>query len=435
MNDDDDRKHTINENIASGYGNYDGTDAAPVVHRAALTFRHAIRSLNLTSKLFAAPEQHDHPSQRRRQQQQLQEDEDLTDSHHETTVSPSSLYEGYIQTHSMMKLTNLRPVKFIGNGDTGHEGQQQQQHYQLRQQVCTQTWPGQLSLLNERLLQPPHNANNNNNNVVTCLNSAEIWCDHPNCNQARCGPQGCLRCYRFILPPPLQYQQQQQQQQQQQLRENNRLLARDLDGPGDNNILGAWRTTNRECSERNYDFVSFVKCDWCSVSLCNEHIDTVYNGTRRRGGGVEGATCRGRRQDEEVWYKCDECNISSCPQCISQVFTIHPPQMCHVITAGKKCGRQLCSNCIWAVGKEGPMDNNDNIDDCASGNNNIIPGGKIRNDDDLEVVSIRARDDKERTRITRLKEKEMCCSKCLRHVEFRWRELSVVLNMFDGFVP
>ncbi|KAL7491686.1 hypothetical protein ACHAWT_001096, partial [Skeletonema menzelii] len=271
-------------------------------------------------------------------------------------------------------------------------------------------------LLNERLLQPL-NANNNDaaatnrNNTVTCLNSAETWCDHPTCKQARCGPQGCLRCYRF-LPPPVQRL---QQQQQQQVRGNR--ISGDLDGPGD--ILGAWR----ECTERNYDLVSFVKCGWCSVSLCNEHID-IYNNTTTDG-NYNGNRRRYKSGGEAIWHKCDECNLSSCPQCISQVFPIQPPQMCHVVTAGKKCGRQICTNCIWAVGKEGG--------DSYVCNN--IPGGKISNDESSEVVSIRARDEDGRRRIALLKEKEMCCSKCLRHVEFRWRELSAVLDMFGGLIP
>ena len=30
---------------------------------------------------------------------------------------------------------------------------------------------------------------------------------------------------------------------------------------------------------------------------------------------------------------------------------------------------------------------------------------------------------------------ETCCSKCLRHVEFRWRELAQVQESFLGFMP
>lgn len=383
----DDRDYCYNESISAD--DDDGCDRA--VHKAALTFRHAIHSLNLQHKLFAS-----------------------TDDIIDTTTS-SSLYARYIQTHSMMKLTNLRPVKQLTTSDYD-DGQEQddnvvQNNYQLCQQLCTQTWPGQLSLLNERLLQPNNNNNDatNTNNTVTCLNSADIWCDHPTCNQARCGPQGCLRCYRF-LPPPVQHLHHQQQQRQQQQLGRNRM-AGDLDGPGD--ILGAWR----ECTERNYDLVSFVRCGWCFVSLCNEHID-IYNNQKRRN------SSSGRK--EAVWYKCDECNLSSCPKCISQVFPMQPPQMCLVVTAGKRCGRHICSNCIWAVGKEG--------DDCGDVSHNI-PGGKISNDDSSQVVSIRARDEDGRRRIQLLKEKEVCCSKCLRHVEFRWRELSAVLDMFGGLVP
>jgi hypothetical protein len=120
-----------------------------------------------------------------------------------------------------------------------------------------------------------------------------------------------------------------------------------------------------------------------------------------------------------------------------------PIQICNVMTAGKKCGRRICSNCIWFVGKE-----------CSSPSSqqeqqeSVIPGGKVITD--YSVVSIKARGDDDtnndekrsgsgsisnRERIHQLIEKEMCCSKCLRHVEFRWRELSVVIDMFDGFVP
>ena len=361
------------------------------VHKAALTFRHALHLLNLQGKSPST-----HPSQ--------EEEEEANDYRCNETAT-YSLYAAYIQCHAMMKLTNLRPFQ-SSDGGVGDEAE----HYQLRQKVCTQTWPGQLSLLNERLLQPNvnnDNNGNNNNNTVTCLNAAETWCDHPTCNQARCGPLGCLRCYRF-LPPPVQRLQQQQRQQQHR---GNRI-AGDLDGPGD--ILGAWR----ECTERNYDFVSFVKCDWCSVSLCNKHIN-VYNNHNNGNKKKEGQGA--------IWYKCDECNQSSCPECISQVFPIQTPTICNVVTAGKMCGRQICSNCIWAVGKEGSADDT---------YVNNIPGGKIPyNDDSSQVVSIRANDEEGRRRIELLTEKEMCCSKCLRHVEFRWRELSTVFDMFGGLVP
>jgi hypothetical protein len=200
----------------------------------------------------------------------------------------------------------------------------------------------------------------------------------------------------------------------------------DLNGPGD--INGTWRQQQQQQhanAHTNNDWdtnLSFVKCDWCSVSYCNEHI--VDRG----------------------WYKCDECELSSCLQCTSQVFSTtmlyYPPiQICNVMTAGKKCGRRICSNCIWFVGKE-----------CSSPSSrqqqeSVIPGGKVITD--YNVVSIKARGDDDtnndeksgsssssnRERIHQLIEKEMCCSKCLRHVEFRWRELSVVIDMFDGFVP
>ena len=113
----------------------DGSGAEVAVHNAVLTFRHdAIHSLHLQTKFQAT-----HP----------QEEEE--DEQHDSDDHTPSLYTGYIQTHLMMKLTNLRPSKFTDgdDNDNGHEEEEQYQ-LQLRQQLCTQTWPGQLSLLNER---------------------------------------------------------------------------------------------------------------------------------------------------------------------------------------------------------------------------------------------------------------------------------------------
>ena len=395
----------------SHHSNNDGGDTRAVrrVHRAALTFRHAIHSLGFQSK-FLASHHDDYGST----DNNNGDDNDKTIS--KPTSTTTSLYEGYIQTHTMMKLTNLRAKTLHDNSSP----------LQLCQQSCTQTWPGQLSLVD----------NNNDdevahNTVVTCLNSAEVWCDHPSCKHARCGPNGlCLRAYRFLPSSSVVVGPHNNRQ-----RDVRRTNVGDLNGPGD--INGTWRQRQQQhahATTTTNDWntnLSFVKCNWCSVSYCNEHI-----------------------ADYRKWYKCDECELSSCLQCTSQVFPTttmmyYPPiQICNVMTAGKKCGRRICSNCIWFVGKECTSSSSSSQQE-----ESVIPGGKVITD--YNVVSIKARGDdvnndekrssgggggsnssvSNRERIQQLIEKEMCCSKCLRHVEFRWRELSVVIDMFDGFVP
>jgi hypothetical protein len=375
----------------SHHSNNDGggnnTRAVRRVHRAALTFRHAIHSLDLQSKFLVSH----------------YDNYESTDNNNDDddTLKSTSLYEGYIQTHTMMK-TNLRcPART--------KIQDNSSPLQLCQQSCTETWPGQLV----RVGTDNDGIPRVRMTEVTCLNSAEVWCDHPSCKHARCGPNGlCLRKYRF-------------------------------------------------CPSSS-DYLSFVKCDWCSVSFCNEHIVdnnilSPSNNPRRRipSSELHSIYDKLNKSNQGGWYKCDECELSSCLQCTSQVFSstmmYYPPiQICNVMTAGKKCGRRVCSNCVWFVGKE-----------CTSSSSSqqeqesVIPGGKVISD--YNVVSIKAGGDdvnndekrssgsggssssnssiSNRERIHQLIEKEMCCSKCLRHVEFRWRELSVVIDMFDGFVP
>lgn len=402
-------------------GNLDGLLCQPShdegVHRAALTFRHAIHSLGLQSKFLA----------NHRDDYELTVTNNNDDNFALKSTSAKSLYEGYIQTHTMMKLTNLRAKTLHDNSSSSP--------LQLCQQSCTQTWPGQLSLADNN----HHNNNNNNNDdddevrpntVVTCLNSAEVWCDHPTCKHARCGPNGvCLRAYRFLpssssVVVPQSVAVSPHNNRQRDMRTN----VGDLNGPGD--INGTWRQQQQHyapttTNDWNTNFLSFVKCNWCSVSYCNEHITNNVGG----------------------WYKCEECELSSCLSCTSQVFPSimlcsNPPiQICNVMTAGKKCGRRICCNCVWFVGKE--CSSSSSSSEQQEEEESVIPGGKVSTD--YNVVSIKAGgggDDSvssssisNRERINKMIEKEMCCSKCLRHVEFRWRELSVVIDMFDGFVP
>ena len=168
----------------------------------------------------------------------------------------------------------------------------------------------------------------------------------------------------------------------------------------------------RECSERNYDMTSFVKCSWCSVSCCNEHIDIMHQNRN----GVKG---------NEPWYKCDECNLSSCPDCVSQVF-LSPPDMdgCKVVTAGKTCHRVVCNKCIWYVGKK-KLDIVQNI-----------PGGDYsRFGNFAEIITVKGSELLKMDEPIDFGEVETCCARCLRHVEFRWKELVQITNSFGGFMP
>ncbi|KAL9186405.1 hypothetical protein ACHAXT_005643 [Thalassiosira profunda] len=315
------------------------------VHGAAWVFRHALREMGLQNnnmhKKGAAPPQSD------------------AIHSHQSEAGETSLYAAYVQKHTAMKLTNLRVEpkgRLLNDEDLG-------QSY-LRTPLCTQTWPGQLSLVVDEAIG---NAGHNRRRV-TCLNPAEVWCDDPSCDRARCGPRGCLRSYRFV---PRDYS----------------LSASGL---------------ARECSDRDYElFATFVKCSWCSVSYCNEHAEAIA--TR--------------------WISCDECGLNSCPDCFSQVFATPPSNYrCSVETAGKVCRRKLCWGCTWHVGrrKQHFARNIPGGDDYSRGNTSTIVTVK-----GTEVSDSNAQ----------WEEVETCCSKCLRHVEFRWRELAHLQESFGGFVP
>ena len=126
-----------------------------------------------------------------------------------------------------------------------------------------------------------------------------------------------------------------------------------------------------------------------------------------------------------LWYKCDECGLSSCLDCVSQVF-VSPPDMrgCSVVTAGKACRRNACSNCIWYVGKRKKY---------VSGN---IPGDTRKPEQSADVITVKGADAL-KTRRNEWEEIETCCSKCLRHVEFRLKELAQVQDTFGlwGIMP
>ena len=195
------------------------------------------------------------------------------------------LYAAYIQQHWLMKSTNLRL-------DNTNESQQI---------FCTQQWPRSLCTRDAiDRFNSDYAAHH-----VTCLKPAEVWCDDLSCDEARCGAQGCLRCYRF--------------------------LPRDYSLSANGTIVGRQ-------SERNYDMVSFVKCSWCCVSFCSKHVEAHLEHS-------------GGRVNRPGWYQCDVCQKSSCPDCVSQIFDHIPdPNGCQVITNGRVCGRNICKDCIWYVG-------------------------------------------------------------------------------------
>ena len=112
----------------------------------------------------------------------------------------------------MLKSTNLRLNK----------------NNESEQIFCTQQWPR--SLCTRDAINRFNSDYNHIDHYVTCLNPAEVWCDHPLCKEARCGKQGCLRCYRFL--------------------------------PRDYTLSANVSIVSRH-SERSYDIVSFVKCCLC----------------------------------------------------------------------------------------------------------------------------------------------------------------------------
>ena len=345
-------------------GEYDRYTADNNSHGAANVFRHAIYEMNLVEKLklfsFMSILQ-----DRNSAQQSYDQDNDNT------------LYLAYVQQHTSMKLTNLRVQPFRQHQHTATKPLGQQA-VKLGSPVCTQTWPGQLSLI-ENIMDEDVN----NNTRITCLNPAESWCDHPNCNHARCGTQGCLRCYRFL--------------------------------PRDYSMSAGGTIMSRECTERSYDFLSFVKCSWCSVSFCNEHVGVARNRNVEQG-----------QHTTPAWYKCDECNLSSCPDCVSQVF-LSPPDMdgCNVVIADNTCHRKICKECTWFVGRK---KNQQNI-------SMNIPGGDYTQQIASESAIITVKGSSKETKEIEWEEVETCCSKCLRHVEFRWRELAQMQDSFGGLMP
>jgi hypothetical protein len=286
---------------------------------------------------------------------------------------------------------------------------------------CTQTWPGRLSVRRamtgyDGMLAVEDDDGDNANHddydgrggggrrriggyAITCLNPAEAWCDDPRCDAARCGgSRGCLRRYRFMPSPPA--------------------------------MFGG-------CTSREYELpLSFVRCDWCQVSFCNEHGggggygSNDYYDIRWTQRGVDGDGDYGARGTRS-WYECDECNLSSCPDCVSQVFPSYFPNDdgCRVVTAGKVCRRNVCAACVWVVGRKKQHDGS-----IAMVEN--VPGGDYghirRESTSYDVVTTRGVDSYGKEE---WEECETCCSRCLRHVEFRWRELARVQESFRGFMP
>ncbi|KAL7545579.1 hypothetical protein ACHAWF_009150, partial [Thalassiosira exigua] len=290
-------------------GGEEGGDRGPPPHGAALAFRLGLAEMGLEGRMRGMTSGVDGDG--------VGGDDDGDGP------GDAALHRAYVQRHVAMRRTNLRPSR----------AEAEEGDYDLRARLCTQTWPGRLSLALDRDGRDGHVGGRAavGRRVVTCLNPAEAWCDAPGCPKARCGPRGCLRCYRFL---PREY------------------------GPGANPSRMA-----RECSAR--DYVSFVRCSWCTVSFCSEHVEGYYKRTTPSPG------CRS-------WYECDECQRSSCPDCVGQVF-LRPPGAdgCAVVTAGKRCGRRVCAECVWRVGRRKPT---------SVGN---VPGGDYKGGMGYDVITVR----------------------------------------------
>jgi hypothetical protein len=260
-----------------------------------------------------------------------------TDNLKVDTSEPDNLnffYNGFIQAHWLMKSTNLRLDK----------NSEQQQIF------CNQSWPR--SLCNRDDIN--RFDNDYTSHTVTCLNPAEVFCDHPSCDEARCGKQGCLRCYRF--------------------------LPRDYTLSANGTIIG-------RPSERSYDMITFIKCSWCYVSYCSNHIESGSLG-----------------QD---WYQCEVCQKSSCPDCVSQVYNHIPdPMGCQVVSNGRICGRKMCKDCTWCVG--------------------IVYDGAVI----AEKESMMTSNEKES-----MSNVEKCCQACQLQVLERMQEMQKMQNSFMGFMP
>ncbi|KAL3815352.1 hypothetical protein ACHAXA_002136 [Cyclostephanos tholiformis] len=370
--------------------------------------------------------------------------------------SSSSLYEAYVRVHTMMKLRNLRVgadvVVVVGGRVGGGRGIRinarsdddrdedvvvERSTINLIAPACSQTWPGRLSddrrgIANDddiHAMDDDDDGDDGDDNVnarvgaryvIACHNPAEAWCDDPRCNVARCGgSRGCLRRYRFSPSPP----------------PPNSIVG----GEFLHSITG-WRSDGEyESSPPS----SFVKCSWCGVSFCNEHggggdgSDDYFERRRSRRGGGDGNDGGGSVGicGMRSWYECDECNLSSCPDCMSQVFPSCPPNAgkCRIVTAGRACRRSVCASCVWHVGRKGQRPNDDGTTSTMTEN---VPGGDYarlrRESSSYDVVTIRGID----AHIGgEWEEHETCCSRCLRHVEFRWRELARVQESFRGFMP
>jgi hypothetical protein len=105
---------------------------------------------------------------------------------------------------------------------------------------CTQTWPGRLSKPAPNVYAVGDEDKDDaagrgrrrrvNVAIVACLNPAAAWCDGPDCNVVRCGPQGCLLSYQ----------------------------------------LGGGRSTTAG-GDRDDPPLQFIWCLLCSVLFCNKH--------------------------------------------------------------------------------------------------------------------------------------------------------------------
>ena len=99
---------------------------------------------------------------------------------------------------------------------------------------------------------------------------------------------------------------------------------------------------------------------------------------------------------------------------------------CNVVTAGNTCRRTMCTQCTWYVGKKKQPSISRNI-----------PGGNYKQDtSEADIVTIKGSElSKEENNKLEWEEVETCCSKCLRHVEFRLKELEQMNLGFGGLMP
>eukprot|EP00584_Thalassiosira_punctigera_P003712 CAMPEP_0172537828 /NCGR_PEP_ID=MMETSP1067-20121228/9365_1 /TAXON_ID=265564 ORGANISM="Thalassiosira punctigera, Strain Tpunct2005C2" /NCGR_SAMPLE_ID=MMETSP1067 /ASSEMBLY_ACC=CAM_ASM_000444 /LENGTH=98 /DNA_ID=CAMNT_0013323211 /DNA_START=24 /DNA_END=320 /DNA_ORIENTATION=+ len=96
--------------------------------------------------------------------------------------------------------------------------------------------------------------------------------------------------------------------------------------------------------------------------------------------------------------------------------------VCKVVTAGKTCLKKVCTKCIWYVGrKKQNLARN-------------IPGGDYNQSSASDITIVKG-SETTGSEGQEWEEVETSCSKCLRHVEFRWKELAHVQDAFGGFMP